>query len=349
MQLRIVISSQVGLFIAGATVMLALTGCRQETARVYEVPKETWSPEEPPAPTWVVPQGWRELEASGMRAGSFSALGPNGGVVDVSIIPLPAGMGDELANLNRWRGQLGLAPVGAEDMSKLAEPVTVDGEVTRLYAMESQGPLKDGSPASSILATLLPRYGKLWFFKMMGPVADVEAQRAAFLEFLGSVRFGAGQAPSRPAVQKSESTSSAGLTYKSPSHWEERPASGMRQAYFVIGGASDRQAEVTVIRMGPASGDLLPNINRWRGQVQLAPLGEGDLAAHVLPLEGAAVEAMLVDVGGSGITSPALNTLAAILKSSDATWFVKLTGDAGLVGQEREAFLEFTRSLGLSK
>ncbi|HVY61478.1 MAG TPA: hypothetical protein VHF22_07480, partial [Planctomycetota bacterium] len=61
------------------------------------------------------PAGWEaKPDSSGMRLGSFGVAGhPD---ADCSIIVLPGGAGGVLANVDRWRKQMGLPPLepGAE-------------------------------------------------------------------------------------------------------------------------------------------------------------------------------------------------------------------------------------------
>ena len=65
--------------------------------------------------TWTAPANWTAKPASAMRKGSFSIKG-DGGEADLSITAFPGSTGGLLANLNRWRGQLGLAPLAESDL-----------------------------------------------------------------------------------------------------------------------------------------------------------------------------------------------------------------------------------------
>jgi hypothetical protein len=91
---------------------------------VYRIPKEA-QPEstlQQPAPAtvaapaihWTAPESWEEQPASGFRKGSFLARGPDGKTADISVISFPEQAGGLLANVNRWRDQLKLAPITNE-------------------------------------------------------------------------------------------------------------------------------------------------------------------------------------------------------------------------------------------
>ncbi len=103
--------------------MLAVAGCGREDIKVYTVPKEpvatTSEPmaRRPAAPATpqlrlTLPAGWKESPPSEFRVASFRVRGKDAREdADVSVVPLPGDAGGDLANVNRWRGQVDLAPV----------------------------------------------------------------------------------------------------------------------------------------------------------------------------------------------------------------------------------------------
>ena len=63
-----------------------------------------------PGLTWSAPAHWKPKSGSAMRKGSYTITG-EGGEADLAISAFPGDVGGELANLNRWRGQVQLPPV----------------------------------------------------------------------------------------------------------------------------------------------------------------------------------------------------------------------------------------------
>lgn len=124
-----------------------------------------------------------------MRAGSF-AVAKGDQRADISIIPLGRMAGSELDNVNRWRNQVGLAPITEADLKSAGENVTIGTAAVRLYDIAGSDP-KSNQPVR-ILAATLPAEGATWFFKMTGPDALVAEQKPAFKELLQSVRFESG-------------------------------------------------------------------------------------------------------------------------------------------------------------
>ena len=116
-----------------------------------------------------------------MRVASFKVAGPDGKQADVSVIPLPGGAGGDFSNVNRWRGQVGLAPVDEAELVKLAQPVEVASQPAALY--------EQAGDAIRILAVIQHRDGTAWFFKLMGSAAVVQAQKEPLIEFVRGVKY----------------------------------------------------------------------------------------------------------------------------------------------------------------
>ncbi|MCM8527619.1 MAG: hypothetical protein NE327_13955, partial [Lentisphaeraceae bacterium] len=71
---------------------------------------------------WTVPEGWEKKEGGSMAVGTFS-------IADsvVTVTPLAAQSGSIDMNVNRWRGQIGLASVSLEEIEKSMNKISVDG------------------------------------------------------------------------------------------------------------------------------------------------------------------------------------------------------------------------------
>lgn len=179
--------------------LAVVPACKKDEIAIYRVPKE--APPALPGPamgggmpgmggapaghaglTWTLPKGWKEQAASGMRAGSFLAPGAGGKDVDVSIVPLAGDAGGELANVNRWRGQLGLPPVDESNLSTVVRSVHLGPHQARLVEFSN-------NEGKRLLAAVLRNGATTYFFKASGDDAAVKSIRLAFLSFVGGVRF----------------------------------------------------------------------------------------------------------------------------------------------------------------
>jgi hypothetical protein len=134
---------------------------------------------------YTLPAGWTEKAATQMRVASFD-IAENGKTVDVSVIPL-GGLSGDVANLNRWRGQVGQPAQDETELKKAAEPVQVGSLPANLYDIAGTSP---GSGESvRIIGVILHTEETVWYFKMMGDAPLAEKNKAAFVELLKSVEF----------------------------------------------------------------------------------------------------------------------------------------------------------------
>lgn len=141
-----------------------------------------------PSLRFKLPAGWNELPASGMRAAAFQ-IGEGTKRAELTVIPLGGAAGGLVPNVERWRGQIGLGSSSVEEIRKGLRPIEVSGRPAHL--VELMGPESAGSSRQGILGVVLERGDQTWFFKMMGPADIVAQQKAAFEEFIQSVRFDA--------------------------------------------------------------------------------------------------------------------------------------------------------------
>ena len=132
--------------------------------------------------TWKAPSHWVAKTGSSMRKGSYAISGA-GGEADLSIIAFPGSVGGDLANLNRWREQVGLPPVGQAEFEASAQRLERNG--LRMTVVDLAG---TGTDAKRILGAMIPYSGATWFVKMMGPDALVAKEKTAFMTFLDTIK-----------------------------------------------------------------------------------------------------------------------------------------------------------------
>ena len=117
-----------------------------------------------------------------MRKGSYAIKG-EGAEADMAITAFPGDVGGELANLNRWRGQIQLPPVGPAELE--ASVQHSDRNDLHLTVVDVAG---TGATAQRILGAMVPYAGATWFFKISGPEALVAKEKTEFLAFLDTVK-----------------------------------------------------------------------------------------------------------------------------------------------------------------
>jgi hypothetical protein len=194
---------------------LLLAGCRDREITAYRAPKDPAPAAQPPAMagglpadhppigpgggtdmastpvptgsdslTWTAPAHWTAKPVGPMRKGSFAVKGTDGADADLSITAFPGNTGGLLANLNRWRGQVGLPPLAEGQLDSALEHLDLNGLHFELVDFAGTA---NGAP-TRILGAVLSRPEETWFFKLMGPDALVAAQKDSFRVFLGTVK-----------------------------------------------------------------------------------------------------------------------------------------------------------------
>lgn len=200
--------------LAGALLALLFPACEKHEPTHYKIPKEERTFAAPAAPAasgeqpstggtatsggmrmlpgmqaaaeaapdvrFMLPAGWQDLGASGMRKANLLIADPSGNI-EVTALTFPGDVGGLAANINRWDGQVGLEAYPEADIETIAAEYTISnhkGRYVKLVGAEQ-----------SILAGILPFHGTTWFFKMKGPSEATLGQEENFKAFLDSVQI----------------------------------------------------------------------------------------------------------------------------------------------------------------
>lgn len=138
-------------------------------------------------PVWKVPAGWQEQPPSQMLLAKFAVGGDGAAKAEVTVSAFPGDTGGLLANVNRWRGQVGLANIAQSDLQAQLTPVDVAGGKAMLVDVTGLNP-KTGQKAR-LIGAIIPREGRTWFFKMMGDEQLAEKEKSVFVKFIQTVQF----------------------------------------------------------------------------------------------------------------------------------------------------------------
>ncbi len=292
---------------------------------------------------YKTPAGWTEEQPGGMRAARFSVPAKQGPQIDVSVIPLPGITASKTDIVNLWREQIRLGPIKESDLSDAIQKVNVGSDQGEMFDMVSTDAIIEEKHKARILVAMLNQGQTTWFFKMTGEDESVRDQKSAFLEFLGSVGIdSSGHAEPAPRVT---SGGPSRPSWQVPPSWKEVPPPQMLLAKFVMPDSEKPKAEVTVSVFPGDAGGVLPNINRWRRQLKLAPIEDGGLGQVSRPLEASGRKGILVEFSGHNTNGQPTQLIGAILPSQEQTWFYKFTGDPQIAQQEKDAFVQFVQTV----
>jgi hypothetical protein len=134
--------------------------------------------------SYNVPTGWRE-DSTPRTARVATLMSEQDPPIELAITRFPGDVGGELANVNRWRGQIGLAPISSLSLQD-GSNITISGVAARMYQLRSES---DSPSEVAMTVALVKVDDHTWFFKMSGQSASVAHERERFIEFLESVRF----------------------------------------------------------------------------------------------------------------------------------------------------------------
>ena len=338
--------------IAVAALLLGGTGCQKQEIQVYTAPKDP-----PPASsaavhgsdsrgthptvakarpqvTWKLPEKWRETGPGQLSLASFAVAGSGSQSAQVSITPLARLGGRDTEIINMWREQVGLEPLSREEAANQFQPVQVGGESGNLF--EISGAPTEGASPMKIVTAVVHRSDASWFYKLSGDAAVVDSTKPVFIEFLKSIQI---KEAAAAAAGQSTATADSKPNWRVPEQWRELPAGQMQFAKFAVPERGGAKAEVFVSVFPNDTGGSLMNVNRWRKQIGLADVQQGELSQLVSPLDPAQPEAILVDM-----TNSSKRLIGAIVPRHGQYWFYKLHGDSAAVTPEKEAFVAFART-----
>ncbi|TAL01432.1 MAG: hypothetical protein EPO07_08410 [Verrucomicrobia bacterium] len=138
-------------------------------------------------PQWTVPAGWKEIPGGQFLVAKFLIAGDGGAQAAINVSTSVGDGGGLAANVNRWRGQLGLPPATEAELQKDATTLeTSGGKATLVKLSGTDG--RTGQP-TKLIGAVLVRDGQAWFYKLMGDEKIVAAQSKAFTKFVKEVKY----------------------------------------------------------------------------------------------------------------------------------------------------------------
>ena len=252
----------------------------------------------PPQPKWELPENWKELPGGGLRFATIQ-IPSTATPLELTVTTLGKSKDDDdrayvLSNVNRWRGQVGLAEISADELSESTQSLQIDGHPVTLVSIIGQG--TGGMSGAPFAAGAMP--------------------------------------PVTPST--GSGSSSPELDFKRPDSWTEAPPKTFGLARF-LAGEGDKSVEITV---SSAGGDLLANVNRWRGQVALPPIDETDLGKAVTKIDSLGTQGAYVSLVGAE-----KSIFAVAIPVRGTQYFVKLDGANEPAQSEKANFESFVKSL----
>lgn len=299
-----------------AVVITVVSGCKERKIEVIEFDARGLGMHY--AVDWDEPEGYYPVPPGQFREAAYRKDSA-GGRVEISVSSLSGAGGGIMANVNRWRAQVGLQPLAEESLANL--PVREFAGI-RMFFIDALG-LRD-----HIQGAIIPVGEETWFFKFSGPVDLVAKEEGSFLTFMESIKSGSVELARAPKV-----------AYDLPEGWEKSESESAIRAVTLrvpVAGDGGEPMELIVVPM-EASASQSMTIDMWRSKLGKEALGEGEgtkpelVGQHVFTL---------FDEEGEG-----KRLLGALCDLEGLRWHFEISGDPESIAAQQENFLKFLASV----
>ncbi len=352
-----------GLTTFGLAVMMLAACGEEDRTHTYQSPKDAAVPVAPTgvgsfpvtadassgtqAFEWDLPEGWEQASGGGPMRFATLTGGESASNIKVTVVRLPLRSGSLLANVNRWRGQMGLADVQEAGLSDLLHPLESGAIPGTLVDLLGPVPEDDERKQERMVAVIFKGPDATWFFKARGELEVIASAEAEILALFRSVRS---PAASHVHMESAQVATGDGppaigpLRYEVPDGWELDPHPRTARLATLVFGSGQLSGELAITRFPGDVGGELANVNRWRGQLGLPPVADL-LQQKVTNLEigGLAARSYRFAADGDDPMRSAIN-VASVMRNGQS-WFFKMTGPDQLLTAEVEDFERFVASI----
>ena len=329
----------------------SLVACHRQAIRVYIADKENDQDVVIPSPPAKItmpaklPDGWQAIASSGIRKASYRVDVPGNDSLDCSVISFPGSAGGLDANVNRWRGEVGLKPLESAELRASVVSSTIDK--LEIFIVDLVGRER------STLGAILPLQNETWFFKISGSAKPISTQKQNFTRFLSTIRIDETQAAAvgkfTAAGQQAQVIDRPMITYRLPEGWQEMQPTTMRVASFSIPGKGGLDADVSIIPLPGKAGTDLSSLNQWRRQLHLKEVAQIENLAtrQIGNFKYKVVDISSTDALINGEHKARI--LVAYTEHAAHKWFFKMVGAESVVAREEQNFFSMIASVVYGK
>ena len=279
-------------------------------------------------PEWTLPEGWvQDEEQSGSIRFATLQTGTGPEAAELSVTRLGAGqpLG---ANVNRWRGQLGLPPIAEARLQETlqrhdrgpTEFVVYDARGPRLDTGMGRPPFAGGSPSGQ------------------PPVSDPAGPGTP-----NPPPHHAGIDPqAMPPAEKPDS-----LTFTAPAGWNAGTTSS-----FVAGRWSldvdGQPLELSLLNMNPSDESWRMNVAAWSRQTGIEKEPDIEQITGETEVAGTTARQARLDGPPGKVGDPDSRSVTVVMfeDRQGNGWVVKLSGSRGAVDQHQDILQSFLDSIG---
>ncbi len=171
-------------FVEGAA---SSAGTAMDSADATQTAHAAHAGESASKPTWTVPPSWKQQPPTQMVIAKFAVTGTENNQTEITVSSFPGDVGGLLANVNRWRGQIGLEPIAEADLPKNIS--SFDTQAGKATLVEISGTNPRTGQKARLIGAIVGRGEQTWFYKMIGDEQLTAREKDAFIKFVQSVRY----------------------------------------------------------------------------------------------------------------------------------------------------------------
>ena len=195
-----------------------------------------------------------------------------------------------------------------------------------------------------VLPGALISFGAIFILSGCTPAPQISQYTVPKPEMIETpVKAAGSTATSRPSAPRPQqpAPSTDSLTYDLPAGWKEiAPRPLTLKAFEVVDG--EQRIEITI---SVAGGDLVGNMNRWRGQIGLPPVDDAEIEKALQSREINGLPGKFMEVHQAEDAPARQSILGIMIPEGEHAWFIKLRGHTSLAEREREQFESFAKSV----
>ena len=285
----------------------------REAKRVQDFVTSVQFSDQTGLPTWTLPSGWTEQ--------------PSDNSIRYRTIQIPGDPPLELA-VTQIAGKV---PPSVDDIQRQAE--ILQEQVGQPAATEK--PAGEGSTASRE-----PNIGSdLQAGTLHGRLFDLKGETPRFGKTRLLTAMIAVPVPANRSGAAAAGPAAGGalpFDYQAPEGWSSAP----QTTFSVVSMSAGEGTSVASMTITPAMGDLLSNVNRWRGQAGEPDVKEADLPEILDVIEAPPNRVLYTEAIGKERA-----ILGAVFVADGRSWYVKLDGPPDAVKAERERFRKFLETI----
>ncbi len=342
--------------------LLLLLACgEEEQTRTYNSPKDATIPGassslagasmmvdaaiEAQSFEWDLPQGWQQESGGGPMRFATLTGGEAASNITVTVAKLPSRAGSLLANVNRWRGQMGLPDIGAEGLDELLRPLESGATPGTLVALLGPDTADTQGEQQRMIAAIFKSQDATWFFKARDELDVIASAESELLGLFRSVRSTATDHAHSPHRAAEGGPPVIGpLRYQVPDGWVLDPQPRTARLATLVFSSDPALGDLAITRFPGDVGGELANVNRWRGQLGLLPVA--DLAQQnvsEIQIGGLPAKSYRFAAGGDDPIRSGI-VVASVMRNGQS-WFFKMTGPDQQLTDQIENFQQFIASI----